>query len=183
MNKLVYAGALFASTTLLGALAFQMKEIAAGRDPVDMGQDGFWLKAAAQGGGLGFVGDLLLNDQSDDFGSYQWLFELLGPTAGSIADLGALTKGNYDQWRAGKDPKVAAEAVQFAKSHTPLINLWYTRAALDNAVLVSMQDALSPGYISRVRRRAMKNWGNQYWWTPGESAPSRAPDLGAVAGP
>lgn len=43
-------------------------------------------------------------------------------------------------------------------------------------------EKLSPGYNARTRQR-MARQGQSSWWTPGDMAPSRAPDLGAVAGP
>jgi hypothetical protein len=64
-NRAVYGGALLLTTTALGAIALQAKQITSGKDPIDMhGEHAvkFWLKAFAQGGGLSIVGDMLLND-------------------------------------------------------------------------------------------------------------------------
>jgi hypothetical protein len=33
-----------------------------------------------------------------------------------------------------------------------------------------------------MKQRAQKDWGQQYWWEPGEALPDRAPDLSAIGG-
>jgi hypothetical protein len=142
----------------------------------------FWLKATTRGGGWAFFGDVLLRDSTDDRTPQQGLFELLGPTFGSLAELYELTKGNVDEAIAGRDTHAGAEAVRFAKGHAPLVNVWYTKAAFDRLVFHSIQENLSPGYLARMKRRAQREWNQQYFWEPGETAPERAPDLTAVAG-
>lgn len=182
-NRLVYSGALMASLLGLGAIVFQNKQIITGKDPVDMTTPKFWLRALAQGGGLGFLGDILLGDTTEDrspLDSFGRL--LLGPAFGSAADLYELTKGNVDEYLAGKDTHVGAEALKFARGHAPLVNLWYGKAALDHAGLHALQESMSPGYLSRIRSKARKDWGQDYWWTPGTGLPDRAPSFADVAG-
>lgn len=183
-NRLAYSGALLASLTMLGAVAFQSKQVVAGKDPVDMTTPKFWSRAFAQGGGLGFVGDLLLSDTTDDRSPLDSFGRaILGPSFGTAADLYDLTKGNVDELLAGKDTHAGAESFRFARSHLPLVNLWYARAALDHAGLQAMQEAMSPGYLARVRNRQRKEWGGSWWWEPGASFDDmRAPDWQAVAG-
>lgn len=181
-SRTAYAGALLVSLTALGAVSFQAKQVVQGKDPVDMTTPKFWLRAFSQGGGAGFMGDVLLRDSTDDMTPQQGLFELLGPSAGSIAQLYELTKGNIDEAAAGKDTHAGAEALRFARGHVPYVNLWYGKRALDAAALHSLQENLSPGYLARIRNKAKKDWGQDYWWKPGEAAPERAPDLGAAVG-
>ena len=183
-NKAAYTAALFITTTALGAIAFQTKQMVQGKDPVDMTQPKFWLRAAAQGGGAGFMGDILLGDTTDDrtpmdsFGRM-----VLGPSFGSAAEIWELTKGNIDEWRAGKDTHAGAEALRFGRSHLPYINLWYGKAALDHMVLHGLQENMSPGYLARQRSRHQKDWGGSYWWEPGaDFSDMRAPDMGAAVG-
>ncbi len=183
-NKAAYGAALFLTTTALGAIAFQTKQIVQGKDPVDMTTPKFWMRAAAQGGGAGFLGDIVLGDTTDDRSPLDSLSRLLmGPTFGSAADLWELTKGNVDELRAGKDTHAGAEALRFARSHTPYINLWYGRTALDHLLLHGIQENLSPGYLQRQRARHQKDWGGSYWWEPGADFDNmRAPDMGAAVG-
>jgi hypothetical protein len=182
-NRLAYGGALMVSLTALGAIAFQTKQIVAGKDPVDMTTPKFWTRALAQGGGLGFVGDMLLTDTSDDRSPLDTFGRaVLGPTFGSAADLYELTKGNADEWLAGKDTHLGAEALRFARGHAPLVNLWYAKAALDHAGLGALQENLSPGYLSRIKNQARKQWGQEFWWAPGTGLPERGPSFAEMAG-
>ncbi|OWQ92036.1 hypothetical protein CDN99_06670 [Roseateles aquatilis] len=182
-NRLAYAGAMMASLSILGAVAFQIKQLVTGKDPVDMTTGKFWTRAMAQGGGLGFFGDMLLSDTTEDRGQLDTLGRaLLGPTFGSAADAWELTKGNIDEAIAGKDTHAGAEALRFARGHLPLVNLWYAKAALDHAGLQALQDNLSPGYLSRMRQKARKDWQQDYWWQPGSDLPDRAPSFEQLAG-
>lgn len=186
-NRLAYAGALLVSLTAFGAIAYQTKQLVAGKDPVDMNPGDergrkFWKQALLQGGGLGFVGDILLGDTTQDrspLDSFGRL--LLGPSFGSAADLYELTKGNLDEYQAGKDTHGGAEALRFARGHLPLVNLWYSKAALDHMGLYALQENMSPGYLGRIQGKARKDWGQDYWLDPyGNDV--RSPDFTAIAG-
>lgn len=182
-NRLAYAGAMLMSLTALGAIAFQTKQLVSGKDPVDMTTPKFWGRALAQGGGLGFFGDMLLSDTTEDRGQLDTLGRaFLGPSFGSAADLWELTKGNLDEVIAGKDTHAGAEALRFARGHLPLVNLWYSKAALDHAGLHALQENLSPGYLQRMRTRARKDWNQDYWWQPGTGLPERGPSFEQIAG-
>jgi hypothetical protein len=183
-NRLAYSGALMVSLTALGAVAFQSKQMVSGKDPVDMTTPKFWTRSFAQGGGMGFMGDILLGDTTDDRSPLDSLSKLLlGPSFGSAADLYELTKGNVDEALAGKDTHAGAEAMRFARGHLPLVNLWYAKTALDHAGLHALQENLSPGYLARVQSKARKDWGQDYWWSPGTGGPDRAPSFAEMAGP
>ncbi len=181
-NRLAYATALGLSLTALGAIAFQSKQIVAGKDPVDMTTGKFWARAAAQGGAAGFFGDLLLENTTDSLSRADPLFRLAGPTAGSAADLYELTKGNLDELAAGKPTHAGGEALRFARSHLPYVNLWYGKTALERGFLNDIQESVSPGYLARQRQRMRKDWAQDFWWGPGDNAPARAPDFGAAVG-
>lgn len=187
-NRVAYGSALLVSLTALGAIAFQTKQLVSGKDPVDMNpwdERGrkFWVRAMAQGGGLGFVGDMVLGDTTQDRSPMDSLGRsLLGPSFGSAADLWELTKGNIDESIAGKDTHAGAEALRFARGHLPLVNLWYAKTALDHMGLFALQESMSPGYLSRVQNKARHDWNQEYWWRPGEDSPSRAPSFAEMVG-
>ncbi|MEL4181241.1 hypothetical protein [Roseateles sp. PN1] len=182
-NRLAYSGAMMVSLTALGAIAFQTKQMVSGKDPVDMTTPKFWTRAVAQGGGLGFMGDMLLAYTTEDRGQLDTLGRsLLGPSFGSMADVWELTKGNIDETIRGKDPHIGAESFRFARSHLPVVNLWYAKAAMDHAGLMALQENLSPGYISRMKTKARKDWQQDYWWQPGTGGPDRAPSFEQLAG-
>ena len=49
-------------------------------------------------------------------------------------------------------------------------------------VLHGVQENLSPGYLSRIRSKAKKDWGQDWWWEPGTPTPQRAPDIAGAFG-
>jgi hypothetical protein len=178
-----YSASLMVGMTVLGALTMQLKDLVSGKDPRDMTTGKAWAAAAAQGGGLGIYGDMLYTGLGGNSrgGQANWT-NLAGPVASTAGDLLNVTLGNAGQAIQGKDTKAGAELLRFAKQNTPLINLWYLRSAIDHMVMHDMQENLSPGYLSHMRGQARRDWGQDYWWAPGEGVPSRAPDLGAAVG-
>ena len=186
-NRVMYAGALMVTTTALGAIALQAKQIIAGKDPIDMtGEHGvkFWAKSVAQGGGLSIAGDMLLNDPSDSPGGFARSFAgtVMGPTAGTVGEgLGLALEEGYKAAK-GKETHFGARSVRLLKGVTPYTSIWYARAALDHAGLNALQENLSPGYLSKMQQRARKDFGQDYWWKPGSGLPERAPDIGKAVG-
>ncbi|WP_020163794.1 hypothetical protein [Methyloversatilis discipulorum] len=180
----VFAG-LNVSLMLLGAIVLQEKAILQGKDPYDMTEPKFWARALGQGGGLGYVGDFITKDPTEQRGSN---FEqaggtVLGPAGGAVAGLaGDLVLTNLWEAAKGKDTHFGAEALRWLNSQAPGVSLWQVRGAWDHWFLHNMQENLNPGYLSRMRNRAMQDWGQDYWWQPGEFAPERAPDFSNVTG-
>ena len=202
-GRLKYGATLGVGLTVFGGLALQLKDLAAGRDPRDAtGEQGedtarlvkFWSAAFAQGGGAGFLGDMLMTGTGlhGQSGASAAIGGIVGPVAGSAFELGYdVILENLREAAQGKDTHAGAEAFRWARGHMPFVNLWYSKLAIDQAVLNELQEFLSPGYLARVRSRAEKEWGSTYWWTPedtglagnqGMSAPDRAPDLSAAFG-
>jgi len=170
--RVEYGAALMVGLTAFGAVAMTLKDMAAGKDPRDMTEAKFWGAAFAQGGGGSIFGDILYTGLSGQSRSgRENFFNLFGPVIGSAADLGDLaTRGDGD------------DALRFARGHTPFVNLWYIRTALDRAFFDNINEMLSPGYKARMIQRARKDWGQDYFWKPGTDAPQRMPDLSATVG-
>ena len=183
-GKAGYLGALIASTTVLGGMAIQLNEVASGRDPKNMLDDGtlgvpglrFGIASMLKGGAMGLYGDFLFSDNSQ--GGSSPLAALGGPIAGDIEQVFKLK----DNAAAGEVNQTGAKLVKLAKSHLPAANLWYTKAATDHLIFNQLQDYFSPGYLRRMRQRAQKEFKQSYWWEPGDSTPDRAPNIGAAAG-
>ena len=93
-----------------------------------------------------------------------------------------IAKTNIDKALEGKTTHTAAETLKLARSNAPLVNLWYTKAAIDHAGMHALQENLSPGYLARMKQRAAKEWWQGYWWAPGSGGPDRAPDVGKAVG-
>lgn len=165
-------------TTLFGALALQFKEIINGRDPRPMDSPEFWAASMMQGGGLGLMGDFLFSDRNR-FGGGQ-AASLAGPLVGRAVQLGDLTVGNAMQLARGEETNFGRELTQFVRRNTPGGSIWYLRLAYQRMVLDQMQAALDPGAqqsFRRIERRWQRDFGQGYWWRPGDAAPERAPDM------
>jgi hypothetical protein len=193
-SRLAYAGALTFGLTVFGALAIQLKDLAAGKDPRDMtGDQGddparlakFWGAAFAQGGGGGFLADMLMAGigRQGQSGATAMLGNVAGPVIGSASEL-VYDVGieNIREASQGKDTHAGAEFVRWLRGHTPAVNLWYWRLAVGDQLFHNVQEAINPGYLSRVQQRAQKEWGQQYWLMPGADMEPRAPDFGAAIG-
>ena len=163
-----------------GGISYQLKQIAFGRNPRDITTPEFWLAAAAQSGGLGIFGDYLFADYNRFGGDI--MSSVGGPIGGLASDFAKLTIGNARDALMGKDTHFAAEAFQFVKNQTPLINLWYTRAALDHLLFFHVQEAANPGYLRRMRSRAQRENNQTFWWDPQDTLPEETPDLGYMFG-
>lgn len=186
-DRVMYGMALAVTTSALGAIATQAKQVVAGKDPIDMTgphAGKFWVKAVAQGGGLSIVGDLMLNNPNDSLGGFARSFggTLAGPAISTAAEgLGIALEEGYKA-SEGKQTHAAARTVRLLRSNLPYVNLWYAKSALDHAGMHALQESLSPGYLSKMKARASKDFGSTYWWSPGTGAPERAPDMAKAVG-
>lgn len=173
-----YYADLLISTTLMGALALQMKEISKGRDPRPMDTNEFWLAAFLQGGGLGIYGDFAFSDVNRfDRGLAE---TIAGPVVGFADDLRKLTIGNVVQAAQGEDTNASRELIKFAGRYTPGSSLWYSRLALERMVLDQLQlyaDPKARSNMKRLESRFRREYGQKYWWRPGKESPDRAPDF------
>lgn len=180
---LTYGASLMVMLTAFGALSLQAKDLVAGKDPRPMDNGKFWAAAFVQGGGLGIYTDLLYTGMGGQNrgGAPNWA-SIAGPVFGTAFDAIDVTLGNLGQEMQGKDSKFGAELMRFTRSNMPLVNLWYARGAIDHSFFHAAQDAMSPGYLSRMRQRARRDWGQDYWWEPGTGLPDRAPDFSNAVG-
>ena len=184
-NKIAILAALNVTGMMLGALVLQNKALVQGKDPFDMTEGKFWARALAQGGGAGYLGDLLFKDPTEFRANTveQTVGTILGPAAGATAGLvGDLGIVNAWQLAKGQDTKFGAEALRWANANLPYANLWQTRAMWEHWVLHNMQEALNPGYLSRMQQRAQKDWNQEFYWEPGEALPDRTPDFAGAFG-
>ena len=185
INRMAVFAGLNVSLMMLGAIVLQEKAILQGKDPYDMTEPKFWAKAMGQGGGLGYVGDFITKDPTEQRGNN---FEqaggvLLGPSGGAVAGLaGDLLLTNAWEAAKGKDTHAAGEAIRWGNSQLPYVSLWQARGAWEHWVLHNAQEAVNPGYLGRMKDRAMKDWRQDYYWEPGEVIPKRAPDMSQAIG-
>ncbi len=174
-NRVAYMGAMLATTSVMGAIAMQAKDIAAGREPRPLNEDTavpFLLAAVAQGGGLGIFGDFVFADQNRFGGGLS--ATALGPTGELLDKTIGLTLGNIQQAVKGEETNVLGEAAQFVKRYSPTI--WQVEVA-KGAMFDQLSLMADPDYekrLRRIRRNRMKEYGQDYWWRPGEALPEAA---------
>lgn len=190
-SKAAMTAYLIVATTLAGAMLMQIREMLSGKDPRDMtGRQGdkpldaakFWTAAFLQGGALGIYGDFLFSVNQTRYGSGP-IEAMLGPTVGPLAELMAVQPLNAAKARLeGKQTHLGAQTFQDLKGWVPGGNIWYAKAALDHLIWQRVMEYLSPGYLSSIRQRTAKEYGQDWWWTSGETTPRREPDLGRAVG-
>ena len=184
-GRAAYIAALIASTTVLGAASLQVDQVLQGKDPRNLnafekGGAKNWIAAFLKGGSLGIYGDFLFSDATQHGGSP--LGTLAGPLSGEAEELLNLTQGNLIRAAQGQNTHAGAQFIRFVKGLTPGASLWYAKAALDHLVFHNLQEYFSPGYLANMRAKAQRDYGQQFWWQPGQAIPDRAPDLGAAVG-
>lgn len=183
-GKAAYAIPLFVMTTLLGGLVVQLKELLNGNDPQTMWDSddpkkasSFFVRSAVQGGGLSFLGDILVAG-TDTSGRDAHSF-VAGPLGSDFESLLSLTVGNLTQYNEGKDTNFGNEAFKFVKGKIPAQNLWYTKAAINRMVFDEMQDTIAPGYREKALRKAERQQDRERFW--GDDVNDiRAPDFERV---
>lgn len=170
-DKLKYAAAIAATTSVLGGVALQMKDMAAGREPRPM--DGEFLGAAIlQGGGLGIFGDFVFSDVNR-FGGGP-MQTIAGPT-GELFDASLkFTLGNLREAVTGEETNILGEGVKLLNRYTP--DIWqthlFTNALFDQLELLANPDAQKR--FNKIVRKRRKEYEQDYWWKPGELTPEIA---------
>ena len=174
-DKFSYAAAMLMGLGALGTVTYQLKQIAAGKEPLPPSPELF-VAGMVQGGGLGILGDLIFTDHNRFGGTA--LSTLLGPTVGDLEkyvfrtmfgraqDFMELDHDDFmDRMR-----RVPGMAV---KDLTPL-QLWYTRLLMERYIFDRINKEVDPKWESRIRkyeRRMQTEKGAGYWWQPGEEGP------------
>lgn len=188
-QRLTHGALTLAAVWSFGMLSMQMKEIAAGRDPLPMDPSEAngaraWGRALLHSGGLGIYGDLIGQDKTR-FGN-SWAAALLGPTASLAEDVaGKFALRNIGLMIQGRETHFAGDALWLAGRYMPGSNLWHSKLAFQRTVLDQLQlmaDERAPERFRRMEEEARRRWGQEFYWRPGETSAARAPDLAAIGG-
>lgn len=174
-SRAAYAAGLFTILTMGGAVAMMGKDASKGygvrkgfnpldedNDPEDVAK--FWAAAAAQGGGIGIVGDFLFSDVNR-FGGGGGV-TVLGPSMGTAADFGKLTYGNIQE---AFNPEVdnthfGSELVDFTNRHLNPVKTWYTHALWENYVVRTLKIMADEDYEKAERikdKKRRKEYGQE----------------------
>ena len=109
---------------------------------------------------------------------------LAGPVIGSLEQIVKI--GDLDSLGSDADLNdMLRDTWKIISREIPVIRLWYTRLMVERMFLDQVEKMVDPSYNTRMRRiekRMNKQTGQGFWWTPGETAPDRTPDLTTAAG-
>ncbi len=182
-GKAVMASYIIVSTTLAGAMLMQTREMLAGKDPRKMNDRDwykFWGAAFIYGGAMGIYGDFLYSPSQTRYGSGP-LEVMAGPTMGPALSMLLVQPGKAINDRMnGKETHLAAQTMAQAKGFLPGNNIWYTKAAIDHLIWQRVMEMSSPGYLSKIRSGTQRDFGQEWYWQPGETFPERPPNLKAA---
>lgn len=170
-----YVARLIAIGTIVGGVATQLRNLAGGKDPQNIVEPKFWGEAALRGGGLGFYGDFLYSELTSHDTSL--IPALIGPVATEAETAWNLTGAAAFKSARGERTDERANLIRWGKGNIPVINNWYTKAALDHLVWNEIQEASAPGYLDKMMAKAEMNRGTTYWWNPHDSMPQAPPDM------
>lgn len=169
MGKAKYLVPMIIGGTIMGAFAYEIKQVAAGKKPTKISDMGvrYWINAAIYGGGLGIFGDFLFADQNRYGGSMAKT--MAGPVISFLDDLVRLTIGNTLELVSGEKTNAGKELAAFIQRYTPGSNLWYTRLVVERLIFDTLEKLLNPNYARDTRRnvnRLKRQTGQEYWWSP-----------------
>ncbi len=149
-------------STMMGYAAMSAKDLLRGKNPRPVDDPRTWAAAMVQGGGLGIYGDFLFGKFNRMGGS------LSGSMGGPVVNLADTAADLWTRARTGDD--LGAVAFNAALSNTPFANIFYTRAALDYLILYRMQEAMNPGFLRRMEKRAERENGQTFFLPPSQVA-------------
>lgn len=186
-----YAASAIISSVVAGAIAIQMKELIAGRDPRPMEGAAFWAAAFVTGGGGGLMADLVYAGINGQSSAGQGVASMVGgPIGGLFGDIANTFLGPGGIGAVGNEPGATAKnmptrALEFARRYMPGGSLWYARLLMEREMWDQLQSMVDPGWqarSARIERWYSKNFHTQNWWHRGETSPERAPDLSNAGG-
>ncbi len=174
-DKTKYAGAMTLGLVTTGILSTWVRDIVNGKDPkLD---DDTVMKAFARSNVIPLLGDYLFSGGTR-FGGGGLGDKLVGPIVGDAWNLGKAASNLV----AGKTKAAGADTQRFLESLIPGKNAWFAGLALKRTMLDQARHLYDPEadkyFRSKVKRDARE--GTTYWWEPGQTAPKRAPDIGAI---
>lgn len=169
-----YYSSLIVSTTLLGYVGNNFKSFLVGSDFEDPTSLDTWKRAFTAGGGASFAGDILASALDDYKYGHPAIFNFFGPVASTLLDAYTIA----DKYKDNKD--VGANSLRLIRSNMPLVNLWYTKQAVNHCIFNQVQEMLNPGYHARLEKKRMQRQGIGYWWRPTDITPRRMPKFGKI---
>ena len=169
-----YFADLLISSALMGALAFELRELTKGREPTSLeyikkNPGEYYTRMLMTGGGIGIFGDFLLQD-------YTRYNTSLGATAAGpvVGLLENIKKITIDQFRK-EETDIGNQAVRMIKQYTPGSSIWYIRLAFERLIADRVAQLVDPNVQQRRNRLInsyLRDTQQEYWWKPGEILPN-----------
>ncbi len=155
-GKALSLGSLIMLTSMFGYIAMTTKDLLKGKSFRDMSKQENIISAFLQGGGLGIFGDFLFSEMKNQYGG-SLAETLAGPGIGAASDL-LEAISTLDQPK-----KASIKFLKLIEGNTPFLNLYYTKSAYDYLIGYQIKELLDPGFFNRMKRRAARNQGSQFF--------------------
>lgn len=173
VSKAKYLGVMLPTLMMATALQLQAKAVLSGRDPYEMNPNtpegrAFWTLAGARSSIGGPAPEMILDSR--------------GGVMDPVRKLASLGKATY-QYATGdtaKDPNPAGKLFDIGRHFIPGADGWYTQLLAQHSMLDNLQSAVDPDAQQEWDKRKsyyQKNFGQDFWWGPGDTTPTRAPQL------
>lgn len=166
----------FLASMVLGYVSGVAKDIAKGREQRDSFKMETIFAAMIQGGGLTLLGDFLLG-QSDGFenqdseNSTDFDTHMATDRRNLVGDLG---HGNVESiGEIAQKPEIIEKIERTGIHNTSLINLSYTRAALDYMIQFRLREAMSTGILKQSEREMKEGFNQDYLMSDSDFTPSK----------
>ena len=159
------------TTTLLGFMAIQAKQVAAGKELIDITNldEEQWaalmVQSMIQGGGLGIFGDIFLSALEADGYQGNLLLDIVGPAYGDLGKLTEATFGNLLDLFKGKETSFIPDILKFIQTTLPANNWWMTKALYNelwNEFILSVFDPKYKEKLRRKKKRLRDQYGQDY---------------------
>lgn len=173
-GRVAYLSSLAGGMTLMGAAANQLYDLATGKEtrPMDLK---FWEDSFARGGAGGIAYDLIFANPNK-YGK-GWLESLLGPSFGTIEDVRDFTYGLTIEAMKGEETNVMGDAAKLIENLAP--ETWQTKL-ITESIFDQLQLIVDPKHqstLDRMVRQRQTEYGQEYWWQPGETPAEVLQDL------
>lgn len=181
-DKIMLGTYYFTAMTLAGAGIVQTRAFLNGLNPHDMTLtddegylNSFWGQAVIAGGGLGVVGDLILNsinmNNSPQFSSnptMEWLEKAHKLTIDNAIDAAHRTAYDKGWWETpGDEAELGADAAKFIDASVP--DLWQTKLIFERSIKDDFMRIVDPAGWER-KQKYRQEFEQGGWWNPGEEA-------------
>ena len=175
-RRAAYIAALGVGMVGVGAIGLQLRELAKGREPLNMVDPKFMGNSLLAGGALSLWGDFLFSGVNQvGQGPNQMIG---GPIGGLATDLINAELGPAFKWIDAMDQgknyrgNWTSRQVELLKRYTPGTSLWYARLVLEREIwdkLDLMADPVNARkkFANRIANQR-RDYGNSYYAPPGQ---------------